>query len=294
MSRRILSLIAGVFALVLLAPPPALAWSELAHRAVADLAYERLTPETRNAINQIITQASAVPKVQEPGCMIRTLADAAAFPHCVDELGVRRFNNLEKLSYDAIPICGQVDKTNYCKNGQCASEAVRAAINILRNPAALPQERLLALAQVSNFLAALHQPLDAADNKDARGTRIRVSLPGSGKAKLNLHDVWDDQLVATAVGSEEVGVPYLAALALDNGGGWERGDLDAWGDETHRLATAFVYPRLPEPPMCGKTPNGVQALDRAYLSAAVPVVRQQLAKAGVRLAVVLNDALGRR
>jgi len=294
MSRRILPLIAGLFALLTLAPRPALAWNELAHRAVADLAYERLTPQARTAIDQIIAQASATPKVQEPGCMVRTLADAAAFPNCVDELGVRRFNSLEKLSYDAIPICGAVDKTSYCKNGQCASEAVRAAIGVLRNPAALPQDRLLALIQVSNFLATLHQPLDAADNKDARGARIRVSLPGSGKQRLNLHDVWDDQLVATAVGSEEVGVPYLAALALENGGGWERGNLDAWVDETHRLATAFVYPRLPEPPMCGKTPSGVQALDRAYVSAAVPVVRQQLAKAGVRLAVVLNDALGGR
>ena len=290
MSRRILPLIAGLFALMLLAPRPALAWSEMADRAVAALAYERLTPETRAAINEIITQASAVPKVQEPGCMIRTLADAAAFPSCVDELGLRRYSNLEKLQYDAIPICGAVDKTDYCKNGQCASAAVRAAVATLRNPAALPADRLLALVQVSNFLAALHQPLNAADNKDARGTRIRVSLPGALKAKLNLHEVWDDQLVATAVGSEEVGVPYLAALAVENGGGWERGDLDAWVDETHRLATAFVYPRLPEPPMCGKTPNGVQALDRAYVTAAVPVVRQQLAKAGVRLAVVLNYA----
>ena len=38
----------------------------------------------------------------------------------------------------------------------------------------------------------------------------------------------------------------------------------------------------------GNTP---EMLDRAYVSGAVPVAREQLAKAGVRLAAVLNDAL---
>lgn len=293
MLRRALPLIVGLIAITLAAPRPALAWNELANRAAANLAFERLTPETRRAIDRIVADANATPKAQEPGCTVRTLADAAAFPVCVEDLGVGRFSNLKRTAYDAIPICGEIDRQSYCKNGQCASGALRGALATLGNSAATPQERLLALIQVSNLTIALHQPLNAADNRDARGTRIRVSLPGSGKARLDLHEVWDDQLVATAVGSEDVGGPYLAALAVENGTGWERGDLDAWIDETHRLATAFVYPRLPQPPMCGKTPNGVQALDRAYVTAATPVVRQQLAKAAVRLAVVLNSTLGR-
>ena len=39
-------------------------------------------------------------------------------------------------------------------------------------------------------------------------------------------------------------------------------------------------------------PERVVAIDRAYIETQVPVVREQLVKAGVRLAGLLNDALG--
>ena len=293
MARRFLPLFAGLAALLVMAPRPALAWSELARRAVADLAYQRLTPAAQRAVGDIITQALSTPKANEAGCVVHSFPDAAALPVCMQELDLGRYEKATRWRTDPIPLCGVADKTSYCAKGQCASEALRRALATLTDPTADAATRLIALAQVSDLVTNLHQPLNVTDNKDREGARIRVSLPGAPKAKLNLHEVWDDQFVATAVGSEDVGLGYLEPLVAANGDNWARGDIDNWVDETHRLAVAFVYPRLPQPPMCGKTPDGVQALDRAYISAATPVVRQQLAKAAVRLAVVLNERLGR-
>jgi hypothetical protein len=55
---------------------------------------------------------------------------------------------------------------------------------------------------------------------------------------------------------------------------------------------SYVYPNLARPPTCGQ-PAPAQTISQAYLDGAAPLVRTQLAKAAVRLVVVLNDALGR-
>ena len=72
---------------------------------------------------------------------------------------------------------------------------------------------------------------------------------------------------------------------------WASGNVDTWLAESHALAISYVYPKLAQPPMCGQ-PTTAQAISRAYLDGAAPIVRQQLSKAAVRLAKVLNAALG--
>ncbi len=68
------------------------------------------------------------------------------------------------------------------------------------------------------------------------------------------------------------------------------GDLDDWLAETHQVAVAYVYAKLAQPPACGQ-PAPDQTISKAYLDGADPIVREQLARAAVRLARVLNEAL---
>jgi len=44
---------------------------------------------------------------------------------------------------------------------------------------------------------------------------------------------------------------------------------------------------------CSEQDRGVVALDRTYYAKAAPVIEIQIRKAGIRLARVLNEALGR-
>jgi len=57
--------------------------------------------------------------------------------------------------------------------------------------------------------------------------------------------------------------------------------------ESFGLARHHAHGLLPEP-----RAQGVYVLDSRYVDAAVQDVRLQLSRAGVRLAVVLNKALG--
>lgn len=263
---------------------PALAWGDLGHRVVADLAYERLSPAAKRQVDQLLLEA---PVSGEPSCPVATFAEAAVFVDCVD--GVRRYNELRRLHFEAAPLCGPPVKADYCKDGNCATEAIKRAVAVLSDPAQPAAARLYALEQIAHFVADLHQPTNMIDNRDSRGSDIRIVLPGSSDRKLNFHDFWNDVLLAPALGGEEIGVRYLEPIAR-SGRGWDVGDVDSWARETQGLARQ-IYARLPEPPQCGREPKTPERLDVGYVMAAVPQAREQLAKAGIRLATLLNVTL---
>jgi len=74
--------------------------------------------------------------------------------------------------------------------------------------------------------------------------------------------------------------PVREVLQTAHWHAWESGGPADWALETHRVATEAV----------SLFPASHQINDR-YLEKALPVIHEQLAKAAVRLAYVLNHAL---
>ena len=280
MRSSFLALLAG---LVILTPLRARAWDPEADRVVAQLAMERLTPSTRAQVTSLLAGGVTV-----SGCSVSSLDDSARLVSCLHD---QKADFMRDLPYPAIPLCGAVPPARWCPNGRCASQALKHFIAELKDPATPQPEKVLALEAVAYLVAELHQPLHAADNGDRNGERVRVTLPGALKARTNLYSVWDNDLVASAIGTAEVGLPYVRAEADTQAAEWSKGDVDDWVAQTHDLALHTVYGRLPDPPACNKAPNQPEALTTAYFAVAVPAVRAQLAKAGVRLATVLNATL---
>jgi len=68
---------------------------------------------------------------------------------------------------------------------------------------------------------------------------------------------------------------------------WSAGTVSDWAMESFAVARKDAYGLLPEP-----STRGLYVLDGGYVNAAIRDVRVQLSRAGVRLAVVLNRALG--
>jgi hypothetical protein len=273
----------GSFLLVALAPAVALAWDPEGDRVVALLAYERLTPEVRGKVDAILSGRPVV-----DGCLAGRFDEAVAFAAC---LKGRKDDIMHDVRYDALPLCGSPPPSQ-CADGRCASAALSRYIAELRDGTTPRPERARALMAVAYLMAELHQPLHAADNGDHNGDRLRVVLPGAMKAKTSLYGVWDDDLVAQAIGGDaETGLPYVRALADAHGDDWSRGDLPDWLADSHDVALHVAYGRLPNPPACNALPDKFEGLGPDYFAAAVPAAREQLAKAGVRLAAVLNATL---
>jgi len=200
--------------------------------------------------------------------------------------------------YDDVPLCEAAEYSKYCKNGRCASAQLARQIEILGNERARPGQRNEALKWVVHLMGDLHQPLHAANRGDHGGNRVQVSFFGERDnppyGTLNLHAVWDVSMVRRLIadrGGERAIVS--APIADGNRNAWEKGSISDWTGESHRIARDTVYPLLPVAASCSSKIVEVVAIDQPYYAKAAPLIEIQIKKAGVRLARVLNETLGR-
>jgi len=290
---RFMYAVAGLALASVATAAPAFAWGAEGHRLTADIAYRHLTPSAKAAVDALIAK-DAPHQVEK--CPVNSLADASVWPDCVR--GMPGVDWMRPLHYNDIPLFGPADKAAYCPNSQCATEAIKAALAVLKNKAAPATDRALALYQIAHFIGDIHQPLHAADNGDKGGNDLKVIYLGEAENynpfkkamdKYNLHFVWDTMLPANAFKNR--GRDEIAALAKAHTAEWAKGDADAWVSEAHDIAVKFTYGRLPVKLKPGNPPPEAVAVDQDYVDASAPIVREQLAKAAVRLAYVLNRAL---
>lgn len=186
----------------------------------------------------------------------------------------------------------------------CIVDKVEQFSRELREPDTSSYEKLAALRFLLNLVADLHQPLYVIDHKDMHGACVALQLPHEHKP-MRLSTYWDDALVADAFGKDPAAAAdrLVAALTPAEIGRWSSLGPEAWVQESYAVARSVVY-ALPsdaaagtyvfpaaggEADPCG--PAKLYRIDALYQKRAIATVRQQLAKAGVRLAYLLSEDL---
>jgi hypothetical protein len=279
---RIATWIAAIALIVL--PARALAWGPEGHHIVARLAYERLTPKAKAEFDALMTRSA---EQQTPACPVAKPEDVGTWADCVRPMHAR-FDAMAPLHYEHRPMCGTAPPEITCPDGRCVTAEIGRARAVLKDRTRAPVERLQALEEVVHFVADMHQPLHTGDLVDDGGIKVPVAGPVKSS---NLHIVWDVDVVETALGTDDATAEAsLRPMMAANAKLWSAGEVEAWFTEAHDIAKTSVYPKLPKPPACGQVAPK-QTLDKAYLAGASPIVREQLAKASLRLAKVLNQAL---
>ena len=268
----------------LLAPHDAAwAWSSTGHRVVARVAESRLSPQARRAVRELLGSES--------------LADVSTLPD--SWRGDRP--ETARLHYVNIPLGGAYVEERDCvatASGDCIVSAIERYRAVLADTSRTRAERREALVFLVHLIADAGQPLHASeDDGDRGGNAKRVCLAGDCTGyeggSLNLHAVWDRDLVDAAELPEKKYVKQIRRIA--NGlsaaevAGLVDGGAEAWVEDSNRQALHTAYGLLPMPDA-----SGVYHLEHAYIEAARPVVERQLVASAIRLASVLNDALGGR
>jgi hypothetical protein len=280
--------------LVLLAPAQAaLAWGPEGHRMVGDIASRFLIPKASARVLELL-ESDRLADGQPSGR--RTLGEIAYWADEIKETdwGKRR----GPWHYDDVPLCEKSAYEKYCRNGRCASAQLARHIEILADEGASRRRRNEALKWIVHLVGDIHQPLHAGNRGDRGGNRVQVSFFGERDnlpyGSINLHAVWDVHMVRRLI-SDRGGERAIVSAPLSEAqsGAWEKGSIADWIGETHLLARDVAYPLLPVPSACSNKITGVVPIDREYYSRAAPVIEIQIRKAGIRLARVLNDALGR-
>jgi hypothetical protein len=167
----------------------------------------------------------------------------------------------------------------------CVVDKIEEFYAALMSPTAGDEERRLALQFLLHLVGDLHQPLHAGDDHDQGGNRKTASAPGI--AANTLHHHWDTEFVARLGANEaEIAQRLLAQITDAKRAQWSTGTPDAWAMESWAVAKRHAYGLLPR----ASAPDYYE-LSEAYVSEATAVTAEQLSKAGVRLAWLLNRAL---
>jgi len=264
------------------------AWGSEGHRVTGLVASELLTPKTRLRLNQIL----------EGSGLSEGLADMTLYMDINRKELSEKVPGSEKWHYDNQPVCKTLTFDQYCPKGECASAKIPELFRKLKDVAAPKEDRVQALRFLVHMIGDIHQPLHAADDGDLGANLKFVLIPESDQGR-RLHGVWDTDIVRRALkGSnesdyaKELVKKYQSQITK-----WQSGNIDTsvrdWMNESHSLSKLVTYNNLPNF-TCGKewestivTP--VQ-LSEYYMTAAVATVPAQLAKAGARIALMLNSA----
>ena len=276
-----------LFAAVLLIPSQASAWWEYGHHSVARVAALEVKPATRAAIARLVAQSA---KLETPTCPIRDLADAAYWPDCVKGLG-ERFSYAASWHYQNVDICKPFDQKSACRDGNCVSSQIERNVKLLGDESVPVRERVMALAFLAHFVGDLHQPLHAGDRGDLGGNRFGANYGAIG-GRTNLHGIWDGYLADRGISQPEPEARgILAELSAADRAAMPGGSVEDWARESWEVSREFAYGSMMADP-CGATPAERPTVTEEMTRRLVPVIRKQVARGGLRLARLLDEALG--
>lgn len=268
----------AILLLVSLVPAQVIAWGPKGHAVVADVAASRLTPQTRSNLKLLLGEASLA-SIASWGDEVRKQREESFGWHFVD------------IPKNAAGFSDQRDcfrpqdkhKGADTDHQNCVVDRIQMFAKILGSENAGREERIEALKWIVHFVGDIHQPLHAVE--EARGGNdIKLAAFGSEKCgdwPCNLHWVWDSILLEHTGYNEAEYVSRVEKLICSKqlerkAGG---GPVD-WANESHVQARQIID-------------RNATAIDERYYQDYIGLVDEKLGLAGLRLAALLNETLGK-
>jgi hypothetical protein len=269
---------AVIFIFLILLCTSSSAWGPEGHRIVADIAETRLTATARMQVKELLGND-----------------DLAAVSIWADEMKGERPETYGWHFVD-IPMDGSGfseqrdcfrpdEKHPYTlqDHQNCVVDRITMFKQVLADRNASRQDHIEALKFLVHFVGDVHQPMHAIG--EARGGNdIHVSefgLTQCGKYTCNLHFAWDTGLIEHAGISEKRYVARLNELIASRKLTVQADGTPAeWANESFLLAKRVWL-------------NDGGAVDETYYQNVIGIVNRRLALAGIRLAQMINQALGR-
>jgi hypothetical protein len=296
-------LLAGACALLLCLPASRAvwAWGDEGHEVIGLIAEYYLEPAVRARVLELLRE-------DDTGLVERDLAHESTWADRYrdsDRDGdKRRYLRTRDWHFVDLEITG-MDLSRACYGRRPLPAGVSASVGPaedciidkidqfyaeLENPAIAPAERRVALQFLLHLVGDLHQPLHASDDHDQGGNRKLASGPNIGSN--NLHHDWDTEFVARLGASDtDIARVLIVRITAADRARWSSGTPLDWALETYAVSKKHAYGALPAASGGEASPGPQYQLSQAYVDDATAVTAEQLSKAGVRLAFLLNRAL---
>ncbi|MGI9309704.1 MAG: S1/P1 nuclease [Gammaproteobacteria bacterium] len=252
-----------IFALVLaLVAFEVHAFGATGHMVVGYVAEDRICKDTRRAMRIILPE--------------RNLIDAGLWADQLRSDPV--WDVAEPWHYINVGDNQDLSKIKHPPEGDIL-EAMQRFENVLRDKASSDRQQREAMRFLVHFVADLHQPLHVGRASDRGGNSVDVWV---GNDSSNLHLFWDSYLLNQSELTAEEYAASLAALAEGKEAAWRASRPIDWARESQQLRAKVYAFSVDED-------TGSGLLDEKYVAAAQQITDEQLAKAGVRLAGLLDS-----
>jgi hypothetical protein len=253
------------------------AWSDPGHTIICEIAFRLAHQDTRAAIRRLM----------ESDTEFKIFSDSCVFPDHPfrGQPRIRAPEHYVNLPRDSKGLTSD----NCPKADKCVLTAILNDAKVLSSKHATDADRLIALKSLGHWVGDIHQPLHVSFEEDRGGNNIRVNGHCSG----NLHATWDNCLVQYAVGPDvsDAVTDLLEGITPELQTRWLASDPRDWANESFAISEAAATGYCAMNGTSCDMPTGSVTIGFDYLDANEPVVKEQLRKAGVRLARVLDVAL---
>jgi hypothetical protein len=287
-NTRLMSAIAAG-ALLAVISGPALAWNEEGHKIVALVADHYLDPAVKQRIDAILA-SDTDPKAQHDIAAAATWADPNASDATTDSWHQLPIELDHPDLHAACGVHSPLAAGTPASKGpaDCSLDKIEQFSMELSTPGTSKAEQLLALKYLLNLVGDLHQPVLASDNHNNSGEGTRVV--GGGSDPGSLRHYWDSEFI-DYLGDDPKAIADDLADGIRQSKTFDKmsaGTPHDWALESFTLAKEHAYGKLP-----AKKPDGSYELPPDYITDGIETARLQLARAGVRLAALLNRALSK-
>lgn len=235
-------------------------------------AQDRLSPSTLKKIQAIIGKEDDLASIANWADQIRLSQSETAPWHFID-----------------LPIRQDVtraDVQNFCPNNDCSINQIQIDKGVLTDASQIQREKFRALRFIVHFVGDLHQPLHSSDDSDRGGNDKMIRFL---KKKMKLHALWDHLIEKqTTEDSRDLATKLESGITAEKAKSWLQGDETDWALESYKIAKETIYKGY-QPGLQDMTDTN---LGNPYFKQMRPIVDEQLQKAGVRLAAILEDVFG--
>ncbi len=241
---------------------------------ISRLAETRLTPQAKAGIAALL----------EPG---ESIADASLW---ADEHR-RELPETAPWHYVDVPLDEPRYDHRWSANDPqhgCVVDKIKEFQSVVRDRNKSLADRRFALRFLIHCVEDMHMPMHVGDNHDRGGNDTKLQF---FDLETNMHRLWDSDIIERVSTNEDDWFKDLTVMASpqNDDATISGGAVEDWATESILAArAAYVDPEI------GQRIASGQKLGERYFAASLPVVRRRLYEAGVRLAIVLNEAFAER
>ena len=287
------------------AAAPAWSWGPTGHHIVAIIAEQRLSPQAREKIRKLLMDGK-YSIVDISTCADQIRGNPRGTPTPADVMCRSLAGEVPATNgtwhYIDIPVPTKAKTLEaFCPEGNCVTARIDSFSQVLRTSTDDAQRRQ-ALLFLVHFVGDIHQPLDAAERACDHGgnsEHVNFFLDREKETNVALHHVWDTSEVELLMKHDKItdervyaGI-LMAGIKAAEAERWAHASAEQIAWESYKLALAKVYRGIPFQNFCGnqKPAPIITDLPQSYENDGTKVVREQLMKAGVRLATILEADL---